>query len=160
MARLTEHYRAGCNQRTLAAQSHNQKRALSVFNELHESSNLLEFLRNPCGPLRFNPHNPPADAATNTNWRARALCQTDLELCLSAIRVDRSISRHALAVDGGQVLGSSDKDGAYPKDFAVEPGDLLATLYHSLGIDPQTEIHDPLNRPHPISRGRVLDRVF
>ncbi|GDY07840.1 hypothetical protein LBMAG52_13260 [Planctomycetia bacterium] len=61
---------------------------------------------------------------------------------------------------GGQVLGSSDKEGGYPKEFAVEPGDLLATLYHSLGIDPQSEIHDPLNRPHPISRGRVLERVF
>ena len=61
---------------------------------------------------------------------------------------------------GGQVLGSSDKEGGYSKEFAVEPGDLLATLYHSLGIDPQSEIHDPLNRPHPISRGRVLERVF
>jgi uncharacterized protein DUF1501 len=71
-----------------------------------------------------------------------------------------SIALAGAGVRGGQVLGSSDKDGAYPRDFAVEPGDLLATLFHSLGIDPQSEIHDPLNRPHPISRGRVLERIF
>lgn len=71
-----------------------------------------------------------------------------------------SIALAGGGIRGGRVFGASDKDGAYPQEFPVEPGDLLATLYHALGIDPQTEIRDQLNRPHPISRGRVLHEVF
>lgn len=71
-----------------------------------------------------------------------------------------SIALTGGGIVGGRVFGSSDKDGAYPQDFPVEPGDLLATMYHVLGIDPHTEIRDQLNRPHPISRGRVLQVLF
>ena len=36
------------------------------------------------------------------------------------------------------------------------PKDVLATLYHLLGIDPQAEIHDRLGRPVPVGgAGRV-----
>jgi hypothetical protein len=71
-----------------------------------------------------------------------------------------SIALTGGGIVGGRVFGASDKDGGYPQDFPVEPGDLLATLYHALGIDPHTEIRDQLNRPHPISRGRVLHELF
>src|SRR5205814_5033102 len=37
-------------------------------------------------------------------------------------------------VKGGTVYGSSDKQGAYPKDGRVLPPDLHATIYHCLGI--------------------------
>ncbi len=50
-------------------------------------------------------------------------------------------------VRGGQVYGESDRDGAYPKSAAVHPYDLIATVYHALGIDAATEYHDTLNRP-------------
>jgi uncharacterized protein (DUF1501 family) len=50
-------------------------------------------------------------------------------------------------VRGGQAYGQSDRDGAYPKSQAVHPYDLIATLYHALGIDGSTEYHDTLNRP-------------
>lgn len=71
-----------------------------------------------------------------------------------------SIALAGGGVRAGQVLGCSDKEGAYPQDYPVEPGDLLATMYHALGIDPHAEIRDQLNRPHPITRGRVLHEVF
>ena len=38
--------------------------------------------------------------------------------------------------------------------------DLAATMYHLLGIDPETEIRDSLNRPLPISRGNVITEVL
>lgn len=63
-------------------------------------------------------------------------------------------------VRGGHVFGASDKNGAYPKDGAVTPGDLSATLFQSLGINPESEIRDQLDRPHPVSRGKVLERLF
>jgi hypothetical protein len=63
-------------------------------------------------------------------------------------------------VRGGQVYGSSDKTGGLPKDGRVQPHDLTATIYHCLGIRPDTEIHDSLGRPHPISRGQVIRQVL
>src|SRR5581483_10931639 len=39
-------------------------------------------------------------------------------------------------VRGGQVFGSSDRHAAYPSTNPVSPGDLAATIYHCLGIDP------------------------
>ena len=71
-----------------------------------------------------------------------------------------SIALAGAGVRGGQVLGASDKDGGFPQDFPVEPADLTATMFHLLGISPDTEIRDGLNRPFPISRGRVLEKVF
>ncbi|MEK6238301.1 MAG: DUF1501 domain-containing protein, partial [Planctomycetales bacterium] len=38
-------------------------------------------------------------------------------------------------VQGGRVVGSSDSKGAFPKDNPKDPQDVLATIYHHLGID-------------------------
>ena len=43
--------------------------------------------------------------------------------------------------------GRSDHHGAWPEDDPVHPYDLLATLYHAVGIDSSTEYTDTLNRP-------------
>jgi hypothetical protein len=61
---------------------------------------------------------------------------------------------------GGFVYGASDKLGAYPAVGQASPEDLSATMFDALGLDPETEIHDSLNRPHPISRGRPLRELF
>jgi len=63
-------------------------------------------------------------------------------------------------IRGGVVHGSSDKDAAYPVEGKVEPQDLIATIFHCLGYHPNTEIHDALGRPHPISRGDVVQQVL
>lgn len=63
-------------------------------------------------------------------------------------------------VRGGQVHGASDKIGAFPKDSPVAPEDLLATIYHALGIAPQSEIHDREGRPFHISEGRPVTSLF
>jgi hypothetical protein len=42
----------------------------------------------------------------------------------------------------------------------VAPADLLATLWHQLGIPPATEIYDRQRRPHALSRGRVLTELL
>lgn len=59
-------------------------------------------------------------------------------------------------IRGGQVIGSSDDIGGYPKTGRHEPQDLAATIFHSLGLDPETLIHDRLGRPLPISHGHVI----
>lgn len=63
-------------------------------------------------------------------------------------------------VQGGIVHGRSDSKAAAPAEDPVAPADLTATIYHLLGLDPRTEIHDRLDRPFPISEGRVLHEVL
>ena len=63
-------------------------------------------------------------------------------------------------VKQGFVYGTSDKQAAYPDKDPVQLDDLVATIFELMGIDPQTEIHDNLNRPFPISSGRVVSGVF
>lgn len=61
----------------------------------------------------------------------------------------------------GQVYGESDRHGAWPKVDPVHPFDLLATIYHALGIDPATEYHDTLNRPRRlVESGRAITGLF
>ena len=50
-------------------------------------------------------------------------------------------------VSGGQVIGASDAVGESPKDYPVSPGDLVATIYQLLGIDPELELKTPDGRP-------------
>jgi uncharacterized protein (DUF1501 family) len=63
-------------------------------------------------------------------------------------------------VRGGQIYGASDPIGAYPREARVQPQDLTATIFHALGYDPQTEMHDTLGRPLPLSRGEVIRQVL
>lgn len=56
-------------------------------------------------------------------------------------------------VHGGVAYGRSDKDAAYPLDHPVSPEDLAATVFHALGISPETRILDPLSRPVPVMEG-------
>ena len=53
-------------------------------------------------------------------------------------------------VKGGRVVGSSDPIGAVPADRPVEPGDIVATIFHSLGLNLETELPGPSGRPFPL----------
>ncbi|MGQ0636843.1 MAG: DUF1501 domain-containing protein [Planctomycetaceae bacterium] len=63
-------------------------------------------------------------------------------------------------VKRGYVHGRSDKLGAFPDRDGVPVEDLAATIYSLLGLDPQTEVYDRLNRPLPISLGKVVPGVL
>jgi hypothetical protein len=56
----------------------------------------------------------------------------------------------------GQVYGSSDRDGAFPARDAVRAGDLTATLFHALGVDPESTFRDPEGRDHKLSLGSPI----
>jgi hypothetical protein len=56
-------------------------------------------------------------------------------------------------VKPGTVWGASDRIAGYPKDHPVSPADLVATIYHLLGIDPHLMLPDPTGRPLPIAHG-------
>ena len=64
-------------------------------------------------------------------------------------------------VRSGQVFGESDRFGAYPKASPVHPYDLISTIYHSLGIDPETVYPDTLNRPRKlVDFGKPILELF
>jgi hypothetical protein len=63
-------------------------------------------------------------------------------------------------VRGGQVFGASDRWAAYPARDPVSPDDLGATILHALGIDPATELTDPVGRPLRINNGRPVLPLF
>jgi uncharacterized protein (DUF1501 family) len=63
-------------------------------------------------------------------------------------------------VRGGQVIGKSDATAAYPSTVPYSPDDLGATIYHTLGLDPATELRDRQDRPVQLNRGSVIQSLF
>ena len=53
-------------------------------------------------------------------------------------------------VKGGRVVGKSDEIGGYPVERPVNPGEVVATIYHSLGLDLTAELPGPNGRPFPL----------
>jgi hypothetical protein len=53
-------------------------------------------------------------------------------------------------VRGGQVIGATDKEGAYCTTRTYSPADAVATVYRALGIDPQSMVTSREGRPMPI----------
>jgi Protein of unknown function (DUF1501) len=63
-------------------------------------------------------------------------------------------------IQGGRVLGASDSLGAEPRDGMVNPRDILATVYHLLGVPPDTELRDQSGRPQPLCTGSVIHALL
>lgn len=56
----------------------------------------------------------------------------------------------------GQVIGSTDKLGAYALDRPIHYQDVLATLYRAIGIDPHSFVKDRTDRPVPLLPSTAL----
>lgn len=64
-------------------------------------------------------------------------------------------------VKGGHVLGASDKIGGHPSSNPVTPADIVATIYHCLGIPKDLELRDNLDRPFTlVPWGDVISDVL
>ena len=63
-------------------------------------------------------------------------------------------------VVGGRVIGKSDKAGAHPVTTSYTPYDVGATIYHALGVDPESEIRDSTNRPSRVCTGKRMGVLF
>jgi hypothetical protein len=121
---------------------------------------------------------PPADQALSAlleDLDARGLLESTLVVAQGEFgrspRINQSAGRdhwpHVYSVilagggiQGGRVVGSSDKIGAYPATDPVSPGDLAATIFSSFGVDPLHEIRDITGRPWRLAEGRRLAALF
>src|SRR5260370_14297286 len=56
----------------------------------------------------------------------------------------------AVPCKGGTIVGASDEIGGAPKDRPVTPGEIAATVYRGLGIDPGVELPGAQGRPIPL----------
>ena len=61
----------------------------------------------------------------------------------------------------GQIIGASSSDGGLPIERPIGPGDVLATLYKHLGIDPSLNAVNLQGRPIPLlPDGSAIDELF
>jgi hypothetical protein len=61
----------------------------------------------------------------------------------------------------GKIVGASDRQGAFVKDRAVSPKDILHTVYHLLGIDAERTIPNADGRPMPlVDDGEVVKEIL
>src|SRR5712664_3581107 len=60
----------------------------------------------------------------------------------------------------GQIYGKSDATGSSPAENPVHPTDILATIYHTLGITADTIIYNHLNQPRELVKGKVVAGLF
>jgi hypothetical protein len=54
-------------------------------------------------------------------------------------------------IKGGRIVGESDELGYVPKSRPVTPGEVAATIFKGLGLDPHKELPGPQNRPLPLA---------
>ncbi len=63
-------------------------------------------------------------------------------------------------VQGGQVIGQTDLQAAYPVTQSFSPADVCATLFNALGVAHDVTITDPLQRPHYLLNGNVIAPLY
>lgn len=59
-------------------------------------------------------------------------------------------------IQGGRVIGATDKLGAFPTSDPQSPEALAATIYHSLGIPSTAAWVDDVDRPHHVYHGEPI----
>ncbi|MGC1274818.1 MAG: DUF1501 domain-containing protein [Planctomycetaceae bacterium] len=60
----------------------------------------------------------------------------------------------------GYVHGESDATASAPKSNPVHPGELLATIYHAVGLNPRRMVYNHLNQPREMVKGDVVSALF
>lgn len=71
-----------------------------------------------------------------------------------------SIVMAGAGITPGAIYGSSDKIAAYPQTLRVEPGDIAATMFSALGINPEGHYQDAFGRPYPIATGKTIEGLY
>jgi len=137
------------------------------------------------GPLR-NLHCPKLDSGLSAlleDMDQRGLLQDTLVIAIGEFgrspRLGVSTSGNGNAPDGrdhwpycytalvagagvrrGALYGKSDATGSSPAENPVHPIQMLATVYHTLGIDPHTIVYNHLNQPRELVQAEPVTGLF
>jgi hypothetical protein len=71
-----------------------------------------------------------------------------------------SLALAGAGIAGGVCLGTTDSIAAHPTQYPHDPSDLVATVYHLLGVPDDTIVHDPLGRPYNLVNGRTIPALL
>jgi hypothetical protein len=63
-------------------------------------------------------------------------------------------------VKRGYIHGKSDKTGSSPAEEPVHPTELLASIYHAFGIDPDTIVYNHLKQPRELVKAKAVTNLF
>jgi hypothetical protein len=63
-------------------------------------------------------------------------------------------------VKRGFVYGKSDGTGSAPLEKPVHPIELLATIYHSVGISPTTIVYNHLKQPRELVKAEAVTGIL
>jgi hypothetical protein len=63
-------------------------------------------------------------------------------------------------VKRGYVHGKSDKTGSSPAEEPVHPMEMLASIYHAFGIDPDTIVYNHLKQPRELVKAKAVTTLF
>jgi hypothetical protein len=73
--------------------------------------------------------------------------------CYTAVMAGAGIKR-------GFVYGKSDATASAPLENPVHPIELIATIYHSIGINPATIVYNHLNQPRELVKAEPVGKLF
>ena len=73
--------------------------------------------------------------------------------CYTAVMAGAGIKR-------GYVHGKSDKTASSPVDAPLHPAEMLATIYHSFGINPESIVYNHLNQPRELVKAAAVTQLF
>ncbi|MFO0788611.1 MAG: DUF1501 domain-containing protein [Pirellulales bacterium] len=73
--------------------------------------------------------------------------------CYTAVMAGAGIKR-------GYVHGKSDATASSPIELPVHPTEILATIYHALGIAPETIVYNHLNQPRELVKAQAVTGLF
>ena len=73
--------------------------------------------------------------------------------CYTAVMAGAGIKR-------GSVYGKSDATGSAPLENPTHPIDVVATIYHAVGINPQTIVYNHLNQPRELVKAEPVTKLF
>ncbi len=127
----------------------------------------------------FRKHMPPLDQGVATlvsDLDERGLLDSTLVLVLGEFGRTPKINKdggrdhwpHAMSVltagagiPGGQVIGATDRNGAYASDAVYSPEDFACSLYRKMGIDPEQVLHNKAGRPVSlVDGGEMIPELF
>ena len=73
--------------------------------------------------------------------------------CYTAVMAGAGVKR-------GSVYGKSDATASGPLENPVHPREVLATIYHAVGIHPQSIVYNHLNQPRELVKGEAITDLF
>jgi len=121
----------------------------ALFEDLDQRGLLSETLVVALGEFGRSPERGVSTSGNNNSADGR----DHWPYCYTALIAGAGIRR-------GYVHGESDKTASAPKSDPVHPTELLATIYHAFGIDPETIVYNHLNQPRELVKAKAVTKLF